>query len=48
MESFGGEEDLVSINWRSCRHYLQNEWPLVAICRLDVLKAEIGSDVFLN
>ena len=23
-----GEEDLVFVNWRSCRHCLQNEWPL--------------------
>ena len=22
-----GEEDLIFINWRSCRHCLQNEWP---------------------
>ena len=27
LERFG-EENLVFINWRSCRHCLQNEWPL--------------------
>ena len=27
LERFG-EDDLVFINWRSCRHCLQNEWPL--------------------
>ena len=25
---WGGPLDLVFINWRSCRHCLQNEWPL--------------------
>ena len=29
LEKFG-EEDLVFINWRSCRHCLQSEWPLVS------------------
>ena len=28
LERFG-EEDVIFINWRSCRHCLQNEWPLV-------------------
>ena len=29
LERFG-EEYLVFLNWRSCRHCLQNEWPLVS------------------
>ena len=29
-----GEEVLISINWRSCRHCLQNKWPLEDLIRV--------------
>ena len=41
LERFG-EEDLVFINWRSCRHCLQNKWPLVGSKRIwDTLIYEV-------
>ena len=30
LERFG-KEYLVLLNWRSCRHCLQNEWPLIGL-----------------
>ena len=41
LERFG-EEDLVFINWRSCRHCLQNEWPLTDQAAPDLLTTPLN------
>ena len=44
-----GEDDLVFINWRSCRHCLQNEWPLIFVLIVDCIKVNIfweGHEIF--
>ena len=45
LERFG-EEDPFSINWRSCRHCLQSEWPWNLSCQYYFLTQQSSNPQF--